>query len=277
MTVKIVTDSSSDLPLKVVKELGITVVPLWVRFGNKSFRDGVDIDPDTFYNMLTKSGDMPVTAAPSPGAFAEAYGSLAKETQEIVSIHISSKLSGTRDSAQAGKGEVKAKCRIEVIDSTQVTMALGLITIAAAKAARAGATVDEIVKLVNSSASNVFLAGLLDSLKYLEKGGRIGKAQAWLGSMLNIKPILSVIGGEVVPFERVRTRSKGVERLYQLADEHLPAKEVSVFYSTGAAEAEKLLEHLKKAAPGQEVYLARFGAVLGTYVGPDSIGIATLK
>ncbi len=277
MTVKIVTDSSSDLPLKVVKELGITVVPLWVRFGDKSFRDGVDIDPDTFYDMLTKSRDLPVTAAPSPGAFAEAYQSLSKETGEIVSIHISSKLSGTRDAAQMGKGEVKTKCRIEVIDSTQVTMALGLITIAAAKAAKAGATADEIVKLVNSSASNVFLAGLLDSLHYLEKGGRIGKAQAWMGSVLSIKPIVSVAGGEVVPLERVRTRSKAVERLYQMADGHLPAKEISVVYSTGAAEAEKLLEHLKKAAPGQDVYLARFGAVLGTYVGPDSIGIATLK
>ncbi|MBI4332894.1 MAG: DegV family protein [Chloroflexi bacterium] len=277
MTVKIVTDSSSDLPPALAKKLGITVAPLYVRFGEKSHRDGVDITADAFYEKLVAGPVLPVTSAPSPGSFTELYEGLAKETREIVSIHLSSKLSGTYEAAQAGKREVTAKCRIEVVDSRQVSMGVGLPAILAAKAAAKGAGIDEVVKMVNGAVPGIFLAGALDTLEFLEKGGRIGRAQAMMGAMLNIKPILSVQDGEVVPLERVRTHSKAVNRLYELLEEHLPAREISVVYSTEAAEGQKLLEHAKKLAPGQEVYFARFGPILGTYVGPGTLAVIVLK
>ncbi len=277
MSVRIVTDSTSDVPPKVAEELGIIVVPLNVHFGLDTYRDGVDMDPDEFYKRLTTSSALPKTSAPSPGTFRDSYQKLAIEAEGIVSIHLSSKLSGTGQAALAAKSEVTGECRIEVIDSQLVSMGLGLLAIAAAKAAMAGATTDEIVRLVRESIPGVHLVGALDTLDFLQKGGRIGKAQAWMGSILSIKPLISVRDGEIVPLERVRTRSKAIERVYQLLEERLPAKEVGVVYSTGVEEAEKLVEHLRKLLPQQDVYLARFGPVLGTYTGPGSLAIATLS
>ncbi len=277
MTVKIVTDSSSDLPKDLAEKLGIAVVPLYVRFGTDSYRDGVDITPDEFYKKLTGDSVIPVTSAPSPGLFTELYESLAGTTDSIISIHVSRNLSGTYEAAQAGGREVKAKCRIDIIDSRQVTMALGLLAIVAAKAAAAGATAEEIIKEVNDAMPRVYLAGLLNTLEFLEKGGRIGRAEAWMGAMLDIKPILSVQDGEVVPLERVRTRVRAIERLHELLEEHLPASEIGIIHSTTPDEARKLSERVGKIQPGKEVYLARFGPVLGTYVGPGAVGIVTLK
>lgn len=276
MGVKIVTDSTSDLPQKIAEELGITVVPLNVHFGQNSYLDGIDMNADEFYKRLLARSDFPKTSAPSPGIFKHSYEKLAGK-DGIVSIHISSKLSGTYDAALAGKRESGDSCRIEVIDSHSVSMGLGLLAITAAKAARDGTTIDEITKLVQESTSRIWISALLDSLEFLQKGGRIGKAQAWLGSLLSIKPLISLHEGEVVPVERVRTRSKAIERVYELLKEHLPAKEVAVMYSTEADEAEKLLEHVQESYPQQQSYLSRFGPVLGTYVGPGSLAAITLK
>ncbi len=276
MSVRIVTDSTSDLPQKVAEELGITVIPLNVLFGHNSYLDGVDMTADEFYKRLLARTEIPKTAAPAPGAFKECYQKLASN-DGIVSIHISSKLSGTYDAALAGKKAANLSCPIEIINTYSVSMGVGLLCIAAAKAAKAGATVNEIAKLVTESASQIWIADLVDTLEFLQKGGRIGKAQAWLGSLLSIKPILSVQGGEVVPVERVRTRSKGVERVCETLKEHLPAKSMAVLYSTDAGEAEKLVKHVQESHPQQEIYLSRFGPVLGTYVGPGSLAAITLK
>jgi DegV family protein with EDD domain len=277
MGVRIVTDSTSDLPQDVAEELGITVVPLNVQFGFDTYRDGVDMQADEFYKRLLTISDLPKTSAPAPGIFAEVYQQLAKEAEGIVSLHISSKMSGTGEAALAGKQDAGDKCRIEVIDSQSVSMGLGLLAITAAKAAMAGATVDDIVKLTQESIAHVHLIGALDTLDFLYKGGRIGKAQAWLGSILSIKPLISVHDGEVVPLERVRTRSKAIERLYQLLKEGLPAKEIGVMYSTEAEEAEKLVAHLRELLPQQQVYLTRFGPALGTHMGPGCLATATLN
>ena len=277
MTVKIVTDSTADLPPKVAGEFGIFVVPLLVRFGDETFRDGVEITADEFYTRLQKGPVLPVTSVPSPGVFKEVYEKLAAESKEILSIHLSSKLSGTYEAALTGKREAAGKARIEVIDSGLTAMALGLLAIVAAKAAKAGASLDEIVKLVRESMPGIFLAAALDTLKFLEKGGRIGKAQAMLGSILSIKPLISLGDGEVIPFGKVRTHSKAVERLHELLEQNLPAREIAIVYSTEMGEAEKLVEHAKKLAPGQEVYLARFGSVIGTYVGPGTLAVVLLK
>ncbi len=277
MSVKIVTDSTSDLPKEVARELGISVVPLNVHFGLDTFKDGVDIQSGQFYHRLLTSPLLPKTSAPSPGLFKDYYDKLAQESQEIISIHISSRLSGTYEAALAAKQEMPDTCHIEVIDSKSVTMGLGLLAIAAAKAAKAGAGQKEVMALIQDSIDKVFVAGALDTLEFLQKGGRVGKAQAWLGSILSIKPIISLAEGEVIPMERVRTHAKVVERMYQLLEEHLPAREVAVLYSTEAEEAKKMLDHLKTRSPRQLVYLAQFGPVLGTHLGPNSLGLITLK
>jgi DegV family protein with EDD domain len=275
MGVQIVTDSTSDLPQQIAEELGIMIVPLNVQFGQNSYRDGVDMSADEFYKQLLARANLPKTSAPSPGIFKDCYQKLAGK-DGIVSIHISSKLSGTYEAALAGKREAGDFCQIEVIDSYSVSMGLGLLAITAAKAARARTTIDEITKLVQESTSRIWISALLDSLEFLQKGGRIGKAQAWLGSLLSIKPLISLHEGEVIPLDRVRTRSKGIERVYELLKEHLPAKEVAVMYSTEANEAQKLLEHVQESYPQQQIYLSRFGPVLGTYVGPGSLAAITL-
>jgi DegV family protein with EDD domain len=277
MSVKIVTDSTSDLPKEVAQELGISVVPLNVHFDLDTFKDGVDMQADQFYHRLLTSPSLPKTSAPSPGLFKECYNRLAQESQELVSIHISSKLSGTYEAALAARQEIAKTCHIEVIDSKSVTMGLGLLVITAAKAAKEGASMKEVVALIQDSINKVFIAGALDTLEFLQKGGRVGKAQAWLGSILSIKPIISLAEGEVIPLERVRTRAKVVERMYQLLEEHLPARELALLYSTDAEEAKKMLAHLKEISPQQPVYLTQFGSVLGTYLGPNSLGLITLN
>lgn len=276
MTVRIVTDSTSDLPQEVAEELGITVVPLNVHFDMDTYRDGVDIGADEFYKRLITSSTLPKTSAPAPGIFIDSYQKLAGEAEAIISIHISSKLSGTHEAAQAAQRDLAGECRIEVINSESVSMGLGLLAIAAAKAAKAGATAEEVVKLIQEAIPRVHLVGALDTLEFLAKGGRVGKANAWIGSLLSIKPLISVRDGEVVPLERVRTRSKAIERLHKLLKERLPAKEIGVMYSTDAEEAEKLAEHLGELFPQQPVYLSRFGPVLGTYMGPGCLAAAAI-
>ena len=276
MTVRIVTESTSDLPQELAEELGITVVPLNVHFDMDTYRDGVDIGADEFYKRLITSSTLPKTSAPAPGIFIDSYQKLAVEAEAIISIHISSKLSGTHEAAQAAKRDLAGECRIEVINSESVSMGLGLLAIAAAKAAKAGATAEEVVKLIQESIPRVHLVGALDTLEFLAKGGRVGKANAWIGSLLSIKPLISVRDGEVVPLERVRTRTRAIERLHQLLKERLPAKEIGVMYSTDAEEAKKLAEHLREFFPQQPVYLSRFGPVLGTYMGPGCLAAASI-
>ena len=166
---------------------------------------------------------------------------------------------------------------IDVIDSRLASMAAGLLVISAAKAARRGATRQEVVKLVKESVDNVFVAVALDTLEFMQKGGRVGKAQAMLGSLLAVKPMISLRDGEVVPLERVRTRSKAIARIGELLEQHLPAREVAVIYSTGREEADRLIKRLETTHPGQGSYLARFGPALGTYIGPDGLAVVTLN
>jgi DegV family protein with EDD domain len=277
VSVKIVTDSTSDLPKEIAEELGITVIPLNVHFDLDTFRDGVDIQPDQFYHRLLTTPSLPKTSAPAPGLFHECYERLLAEGEDIVSIHISTKLSGTHEAAMAGKRDLTDGSKIEIIDSSFASMGTGLLAIAAAKAARDGATMDEVVKLVRDSIKTVFIAVALDTLEFLQKGGRVGKAQAWLGSLLSIKPMISLRDGEVVPLDRVRTRSKATARIYELLEQHLPAREMAVVYSTDREEADKVISHLRELYPEQSAYLARFGPVLGTYVGPNSLAIVTLN
>lgn len=277
MAVRIVTDSTSDIPLPLAQELNITVIPLFVHFGTEVFRDSVDLSPDEFYRRLKRGGVLPKTSVPPVGAFTETYSKLAGETDAILSIHISAKLSGTYDAAILGKKSVAGKCRIEVIDSWNTSMALGLLAILAARAAREGASLEEISQMVHHNIPRAHLFGMVDTLEYLQKGGRIGSAEALMGTALNIKPILTVKEGETFPLKRVRSRSKAIDELCNLAQEHSPVKEMAILHSTTPDEAEKLAGRLDALFPKEKIPRARFGPVLGTYVGPGSLGIALIE
>jgi DegV family protein with EDD domain len=277
MTVRIVTDSTSDLPAELARELEITVVPLNVHFGLDTFQDGVDMNADQFYHRLLTSPILPKTSAPSPGLFKRNYEDLARNGHDVVSIHISSKLSGTYEAALAGKQALNNGSRVEVFDSMSATMGVGLLAIAAAKAARSGAGLNEVVDLVRQSIDKVHMVCALDTLDFLQKGGRVGKAQAWLGSLLNIKPIISMAEGEVVPLERVRTYGKAVDRARQLLQTHIPARELAIVYSTDPQEGKRMIDYAKSVSPQQRVCLARLGPVLGTYVGPNSLAFIALE
>jgi len=271
MVVKIVTDSSADLPAQLVEELGITVVPLYVRFGKEVYRDRVDINEDEFYRRLQHDPTHPSTIQPSPQDFADAYQKLAPEADGIVSIHISSKLSGTCNSALQGREMLEKGCPIEVVDSQILTMSLGLISIAAAKVANAGGSMQEVVDEVKKIIPNTHLLGLLDTLKYVALGGRIGKAKALLGSVLNVKPVLTLKDGEVVPAGQVRSRSKGIDRLFDFVQSASNIQDLAVVYNTTPDEAQALVERLGSIFTKEKIRLATVGPMLGVHMGPGAL------
>jgi len=273
VTVKIVTDSSCDLPDELVQELGITVVPLYVRFGEEVYREQVDISLDEFYQRLEQGPIHPVTIQPSPQDFATVYQTVASEADGIVSIHISSKLSGTCNSALQGKEMIEKGCPIEVIDSQSVTVGLGLIDIAAAKMAKAGESLSSVVKEVEKMMPNIHLLNLLDTLKYLALGGRIGKAKALLGSILNVKPLITLKEGEVVPAGQVRSRSKGIERLFSFVESASNIEDLAIAYNTTPDEAQALAERLGSLFTKETVKVVRLGTTLGVHMGPGSLAV----
>ena len=251
MTVKIVADTLSDISADVAEKLGITLVPLYVRFGEEMYRDRVDISSENFYRRLVTEPTLPSTTQPTPADFAEVYRKLAGETDEVLVITVSSKLSGTYQSAVQASEMVKAKCRILVIDSMNVAMAVGLIVIATAEAVKRGAGLDEAAALASRAMSRVHLVAYFDTLKYLAKGGRIGKAQGLLGSMLSVKPILTIREGEMAPLTRVRSMTAGLDYLYKFATGFSDVEMLAVEHATTPADADKLAERLKPALPGQ--------------------------
>jgi len=215
--VAIVTDSVADLPSEVVEEFGITVVPLVLRFGTDVYRDGLDLGPDEFYGRLKTSKALPATSVPPPMAYADVYDKLAEKTNEIVVTSVTGKLSATYQVAVQAVRLMKKKCRVEVLDSQWAVMAQGFITIAAAKAARAGASLDDVLDAARRTMRRVEIQAAFDTLEYLERGGRIGKAQAFLGSLLKVNPIIGLKDGEVYPVARERSRAKAIDRLYDFA------------------------------------------------------------
>ena len=273
MTVRVITDSTADLPPEMAAELRIEVVPLNVHFGTDTFRDGIDLSADEFYERLVASSRPPTTSQPSVGAFLEVYQKALEGADEIVSVHISAKVSGTWNSAVQAREQLSDSSKVTVVDTGQASMGLGWVAVAAARAAQAGASMDEVASLARSAAEQVRVLFLVDTLEYLQKGGRIGKAQAMFGSVLAIKPILTIQEGEVHPLERVRTRGKGVARLVQLVQEAAPLQSMAVLYTTTEDEARALAERLGPCVPSGEVVVGRLGTVVGTYAGPGLLGV----
>ena len=277
MTVKIITDSTSDITAEEGAKLGITVVPLTVMFGRDSFLDRVTITTDEFYRRLTTQDIFPTTTQPSPATFAELYDKLADETDEILVINLSSKLSGTYQSAVSAIDMVQKKCRIEVIDSQSVAMGQGLIVLAAANAAQQGASLDELTDLVRKAVGRCHWITYFDTLKYLAKGGRIGKAQGLLGSMLSFKPILTIREGEIHPVTRLRSKSAGIEYLYNFMTSFRKVEALAVEHTTLPDEADRLTERLTVAFPGVNIRRATVSPVLGAHGGPNAIAVTVLE
>ena len=274
MTVKVVTDSTADLPPQLAKELGITIVPVYLRFGDKVYRDRVDISEDDFYQRLLHDPIHPSTTQPSPQDFVDVYKSLSQGADGIISIHVSSKLSGTYNSALRGKEVVEKECPIEVIDSQVVTMGLGQLAIVANTIAESGKSLQQVVEEVKQMIPSIHLLGLLDTLKYLALGGRIGKVQALLGSVLSVKPMLTIKNGELVPAGRVRSRAKGIDMLFDFVENAVDIQDLAVVYNTAPGEAQTLIERIGSTFPKERIRLARLGPALGVHTGPGILFVA---
>jgi DegV family protein with EDD domain len=274
MPVKIVTDSSADLPQELVRELGITVVPLYVRFGEEVHRDRVTISEDEFYQRLESDPIHPTTIQPGPQDFLEVYQSECAGADGIVSIHISSKLSGTVNSALMARDMLENGCPVEVVDSLAVSIGLGLIVIAAAQVAKAGGAMDKVVAAAKEAIPQIHLLALFDTLKYILLGGRIGKAKALLGSILNVKPILTLKDGEVVPCTQVRNRAKGIDKLFDFIKNAADVQELAVVHSTTPDEARNLAERLGSLSDREKILMSRIGPVLGVHMGPGTLIVA---
>jgi len=278
MTVKIVTDSTADIPSELAQELGIEVVPLKVRFGTEEFLDGMNLSSEEFYQRLIEGPTLPTTSQPSVGEFAEVYRHLGEGSDGIMSIHLSSKLSGTFNSAKQASEEAKVGCPIEVFDTLQASMAVGLIVLAVARAANAGAGMEELTALAEDTSSRSEFFVMLDTLEYLKKGGRVGPAMALIGGILNIKPMIILRDGEVNELAKERTRRKGVARLIRTAHEFGTIDDMAILHSTTPDEADSLASNLSRLLPeGRQPVISRAGSVIGTYSGPGALGIALIR
>lgn len=278
MTVKIVTDTLSDITGDLAAQLGITTVPLYVRFGEEVYRDRVDITSEDFYRRLVNEPKLPSTTQPTPNDFAEVYKKLAQETDEILVIVVSSKLSGTYQSALQAKDYAKGKCRIEIVDSMTVALAEGLIVAAAVKAVKEGANLDKVTEMARKATGRSHLIAYFDTLKYLAKGGRIGKAKEFLGSMLSVKQILTVKDGEMAPLTRVRSLRAGLDYLYSVVAGYQNNIEgLGVEYTTNPEDADVLTERFGAIFPKARILRSIISPVIGTYSGPNAMAISILE
>ena len=274
MTVKIVTDSSCDLPDGLVAELGIAVVPLTIRFGGEELVDRRDLTATEFWARCATSAELPSTAAPSPGAFEEVFRQAAADGAEgVVCVNLSSKLSATGESASAAGRAVADVVPVTVVDSLSVTLGLGMIAVESARRATAGASQEEIVALAEDMARRTKVYGSLDTLEYLKRGGRIGAAQALLGSMLSIKPCIEVVDGKVEPGPKQRTRSRSLQWLADQVGAQRGVENLAVLHGD-APDVDTLLDLLAKHYPRERIIVGQLGAVVGAHTGPRTIGVA---
>lgn len=277
-TIRIVTDSTADLPLELVQEYNIKVVPLRVYFNEETYREGIDISPNQFYKKLKEYDKLPTTSQPPPGDFVAAYKQLVDEGAEyIFSIHLSKKFSGTYQCAFLAKSMVNDVIEVEVIDSRSATMGIGLVVLEAARAAKEGKSINEIKDLINKLINKIKVFFLVDSLENLQKGGRIGKASYLLGSLLNIKPILTVQDGEVHGYEKVRGREeKAFDRIVEILQSQIPQDskvKCAIVHCDDLENAHKLKLKVLNTFNCPELLITEMGAVIGTHVGTGTIGV----
>lgn len=275
--VRIVTDSTSDIPQALLEEYDIKMVPLNVHIDSELYKDQVELTPEEFFKKLPLAIKLPRTSQPSPGEFKAAYSEVGSSGDSIVSIHISREMSGTYQSAIMA-ASMLLELDIEVIDSRFVSMGLGVVVLEAARAAKSGASKEEVIGIVKKVISSVSVLFCVDTLDYLEKNGRIGKAQSFLGTILHIKPVLGISDGVIVPVEKVRGKKKGLLRLAEHVREatrDVSAINVVMLHGNAYSEAEAFLEELKNSLPVANGLVVSVGSVVGVHSGPGVVGVVT--
>jgi DegV family protein with EDD domain len=277
MTIRIVTDSTCDIPPETAAAHGIVVVPAYINIGDRSYLDGVELSRRDFYAQLPGLAQQPTTAAPSSGAFCHAYEALAAEgATAILSIHVASKLSGVLNAARLG-AEESSGVPIQLFDSEQVSMGLGLLAITAADMARAGATMSQIVAALHERLPRTHVYAVLDTLEYVRRSGRVGWTQFGLGTVLRIKPLVHVYAGEVQMLERIRTHKRAVDRLLELVAELGPLEKIALLHICSPEGGEALRQQARHLFPPQTEPLAvEVGPAIGSHVGPGGLGIACI-
>ena len=276
MAVRVVTDSACDLPPEMCEQQGIEVVPLTIRFGDREYVDRKELSSDEFWRQLSSSSVLPETAAPSVGAFEETFRKLHDEGADgIVCVNLSAHLSATMQSAQVAAKALDGLCPIEIIDSASASMGIGILALRAARRASDGADVETIARELNERRDRQQLFAALDTLEYLRRGGRIGGAQAMLGSMLSIKPIITVEHGAVEQAGKVRTRSKALKFMLDRVPEG-NVESICVMHS-GADDLDEFIELLRPKVPGAEIAVGHIGPVVGVHVGPRAVGLTWIE
>ena len=268
----VVTDSTADLPDEWRDRHGIEVVPLKVLFGKESFRDRVDMTDEQFFARLAVSSTLPTTSAPSPGEFADVYRRLARDHDGCISIHIGEQLSATAEAARVGASSVDG-FQVNVIDSQTVSMPIAFLCRVAAECS----TLEEATAEVEKRVPKARVLALLDTLRYVELGGRVSRAQAMIGTMLDLKPLLLVAEKEIKSVDRVRTRSRAIPRMIEFFRNEMPVEALAVVHAQAADEAEEIASQLRKELPEKEVPVGQIGCVLGTHTGPKALGLVYLK
>ena len=273
--VAIVTDSTADLPAAFREQHGITMVPLNVHLGDKHWRDQVELTTPQFMELLAGSDQFPTTSQPSAGVFEQAFRELAKTHDEIVCVLISSRLSGTVQSAQIAANAVTGTIHVEVVDSLNASLGCGFQVMHAQRLADAGERAESIATQLRAQSGRYHIIFFVETLDHIRRGGRIGKAASLVGSMLKLKPLLRIDEGQVVPFERTRTRRKATEALVEFAENLSGIERIAVLHNTTLDDAEALHARIAHLARHQtDVPIALFGPVLGTHVGPGTLGLA---
>jgi DegV family protein with EDD domain len=276
--IRILTDSTADIPEDLVRELDIAVVPVHVIFGTRSYDDGVDMSRQEFYERLASANPLPTTSAPSAGEFEAAYRRLLDEgAREVVAIHIAQALSVVQNASKIGADTVP-ELNVTLFDSEQVSMGLGWQVVEAARAAAAGRPVAEIVAAAERAKRNVRLYAALDTLEYVRRSGRVGWAAAAIGQLLKIKPIVEVKEGAVVSVDRARTRSASVERLKALVAQHGALRGLTVLHTCALDAANALAEEFRALHPilRDPIHVVEATTAIGTHVGPNGLGVACL-
>jgi DegV family protein with EDD domain len=275
--IHLVTDSTSDITQAEAAKLGVTLVPLVVRFGEDQYRDGVDLEPDGFYALLRRNTVHPTTSQPTPEQFADVYRSLLKTADDrVVSLHISAKLSGTLQSAHLAAKDFNPE-QIHLVDTESASGGLQLLVLAALQDIASGKDSAAVAAAVVARRSKVSIFVLLDTLTYLQRGGRIGRAQALVGALLNVKPLLTVDDGEVAPLARVRSRKQGIDKISELVKTRRPLQRLAVFHASVPEVIGAFADRMRAENPGVEMTGGRIGPVVGAYTGPGGIGVACLS
>ncbi len=272
--VRIVTDSTTDFSLDEAATLGVTIIPLLVRFGEETWEDRIALTPSQFYARLATTKVLPTTSQPPPAAFLDVYRRLLDEGADVLSLHISARLSGTYNAANIARDQLDPT-RIATVDTRQATISAQVLAREAIRAVGQGKALSELVALMEELKPRARLVAMVNSLDHLRRGGRIGRVAALVGALLSVKVLITVADGEVVPLDKVRTRFRALERIEQLAAEGAPFQgDLVVGHTDDPDEAASLTSRLRSAYPNQPLHMSEVGPAIGSHAGPGAVGVA---